>query len=231
MSVPASKTKPDDFSGVGLLASIMISLFVLPFFEDYAAGRSILVCGYSLLLIVSAISVRSNFRLALISLLVIALPAGLASLLIEWESLFVGFCFGGSAILWYAGVKIVTSVLVARTIGFDSIMKAVSSYLLFGLAWALTYWAVCTINEQAFSAPAMLTTPGLDAQALDFSTLIYYSFVTMSTLGYGDIIPTHAVTRTLAWMQSVTGQFYVAVAIAWLVSSLPKANEIHPDDE
>ncbi|MEM1069384.1 MAG: potassium channel family protein [Planctomycetota bacterium] len=65
---------------------------------------------------------------------------------------------------------------------------------------------------------------------VQFSTLIYYSFVTMSTLGYGDIIPNGRVTRTLAWMQSVTGQFYVAVAIAWLVSSLPKAQDMNGHD-
>ena len=56
----------------------------------------------------------------------------------------------------------------------------------------------------------------------DESEFIYFSFVTMATLGYGDITPLGRVPRTLAWIQSVTGQFYVAVVIAWLVSALPR---------
>lgn len=230
MAKPDQRQSKREFSGIGLLTSIMISLLVLPFLEDREVGRPVLVCGYSLLLLISVISVKTNFRLILISMLVVALPAGLASLLVQQESLFVAFCLAGSGILWYAGIKIVISTLAARAIEFDSIMKAVSSYLLFGLGWALTYWAVCTVDDSAFYSSVLASDPDVRQEGIDFSTLIYYSFVTMSTLGYGDIVPNGAVTRTLAWMQSVTGQFYVAVAIAWLVSSLPRVHELHPDD-
>ena len=53
-----------------------------------------------------------------------------------------------------------------------------------------------------------------------FSEMIYFSFVTMSTLGYGDIHPRTPGARTLAWMQSVLGQFYLAVLVAWIVNSI-----------
>jgi hypothetical protein len=50
--------------------------------------------------------------------------------------------------------------------------------------------------------------------------LTYYSFVTLTTVGYGDINPVSPATRTLAWMEAVTGQFYLAVIVAGLVSLL-----------
>ncbi|MEM8668531.1 MAG: ion channel [Planctomycetota bacterium] len=218
------------YSGVGLLLSIMISLFVLPFFEGMRAGRTMFVLGYSLLLVLAAISTRTNFRLIAVSLLIVAIPAGVGSLLIEWKALLVVFCLVGSTVFWYAGIKIVLDVVRSRSIEFDSILRAVTSYLLFGLGWSLTYWAMCIIDPQSFLAPNLDSELNGRENDVQFSTLIYYSFVTMSTLGYGDIIPNGRVTRTLAWMQSVTGQFYVAVAIAWLVSSLPKAQDMNGHD-
>ena len=55
-------------------------------------------------------------------------------------------------------------------------------------------------------------------EVAEFSQFVYFSFVTMSTLGYGDITPQNSVAKTLTWMQSVTGQFYIAVLVAWMVS-------------
>ena len=48
--------------------------------------------------------------------------------------------------------------------------------------------------------------------------MTYYSFVTLTTVGYGDISPVSPATRTLAWVEAITGQFYLAVIVAGLVS-------------
>ena len=53
-----------------------------------------------------------------------------------------------------------------------------------------------------------------------YSDMVYFSFVTMSTLGYGDIRPQTPAAKTLAWMQAVLGQFYLAVLVAWIVNSI-----------
>ena len=52
---------------------------------------------------------------------------------------------------------------------------------------------------------------------MTFSSTVYYSFVTMTTLGYGDIVPVSPAARTLAYMEAAMGQIYVAVLIARLV--------------
>ena len=64
--------------------------------------------------------------------------------------------------------------------------------------------------------------PGVRMQVTSFSQMVYFSFVTMSTLGYGDITPRSPVAQTFAWMQSVAGQFYIAVLVAWMVSEIPR---------
>jgi hypothetical protein len=53
---------------------------------------------------------------------------------------------------------------------------------------------------------------------LDHPVLTYYSFITLTTVGYGDVTPVSAAARTLSWMEAIAGQFYVAVIVAGLVS-------------
>ena len=119
---------------------------------------------------------------------------------------------------------IVFRVVRTPTVTFDSVFGAICSYLLFGLAWALSYAAIYTLLPEAFSIPEKPSF-GADTGSNQFgaiSQFIYHSFVTMTTLGYGDITPRDPVTRAVTWMQAVVGQFYVAVVIAWLVSALPR---------
>jgi hypothetical protein len=54
-----------------------------------------------------------------------------------------------------------------------------------------------------------------------FSQMVYFSFVCMSTLGFGDISPTTEVAETLTWLQSVVGEFYLAILVARLVGAIP----------
>ncbi|TFG66017.1 MAG: two pore domain potassium channel family protein, partial [Nitrospirales bacterium] len=61
-----------------------------------------------------------------------------------------------------------------------------------------------------------LTSSDIGAQLPE---LMYYSFVTITTLGYGDIIPVKPLVRTVAYLEAIVGQFYVAVLVAWLVGS------------
>jgi hypothetical protein len=163
---------------------------------------------------------RSQLRFLALVLPVLALPTAWATLFVDSKPLFVAHCLLGSVFFWLAGGAVVYVAIRRHTVTFDTVFGAICAYLLFGLAWALSYWAVFVISPQAFFFPMAGQDAGV--RITEFSDFVYYSFVTMSTLGYGDITPLHRVTRTLSWMQSITGQFYVAVVIAWLVSALPR---------
>jgi hypothetical protein len=118
-----------------------------------------------------------------------------------------------------ASVLIVRALFGARTLTFDSILGAVCGYLFLGLAWAVVYALIEGFRPGSFEISRKLVTGGEPARPLPH-VLTYFSFVTLTTVGYGDISPVSPATRTLAWMEAVTGQFYLAVIVAGLVSVL-----------
>ena len=205
-----------------LVVSLFFSLLILPLLEGLRVGRTLSVLGLTATFLLSAIATQARVRVLSMALMVVALPAAWATLFVDWTSIFVAHCLLGSLFFWMAGGVILASTLRTRTVTVDSVYRAISAYLLFGLAWALTYWAIFTISPDAFSLPARNGDAVTIATSNDFSQFVYYSFVTMATLGYGDMTPLARTTRTLSWVQTVTGQFYVAIVIAWLVSYLPR---------
>jgi len=120
------------------------------------------------------------------------------------------FLFGAAAL-------IVKSLFHNRSINFDSILGAVCGYLFLGLAWAVLYSIIESFHPGSFQISPSLVTEGDPARPLPH-VLTYYSFVTLTTVGYGDISPVSSATRTLAWIEAITGQFYLAVIVAGLVS-------------
>jgi hypothetical protein len=121
--------------------------------------------------------------------------------------------------LFGASVLIVKSLFSARTLTLDSILGAVCGYLFLGLGWAVLYAMIEGFRPGSFEISPKLVTGGEPAHPLPH-VLTYYSFVTLTTVGYGDISPVSPATRTLAWMEAITGQFYLAVIVAGLVSVL-----------
>lgn len=90
------------------------------------------------------------------------------------------------------------------------IQGAIAVYLLFGGAWAHAYHLVAMLQPGSFNSAA--------GPLLDTSDWIYYSFVTLSTVGYGDITAVHPIARLLSVGEALTGQLYLAVLIARLVA-------------
>jgi hypothetical protein len=115
-----------------------------------------------------------------------------------------------------AGV-IVKSLFSSRLLSFDSILGAVCGYLYLGLGWAVLNSMMESFQPGSFEVNRSLMASG-EPGRLSPQVLTYYSFVTLTTVGYGDITPISPATRTFAWMEAVTGQFYLAVIVAALVS-------------
>lgn len=205
------------------MVSLLVSLLILPLFEGLRPGRTILLVGLSITFLTTIFSAKKGFRFGVLVFVLIAIPASWATLLIQSKPVFIAHCIVGCFFFWYVGAATVSSALERHYLAVDSIFRAISAYLMFGLAWALAYWAIDVQWDDSF--PTISSDAQFNPESTEpvkFSEFIYYSFVTMSTLGYGDITPEGRVTRTMSWIQSVTGQFYVAVVIAWLVNALPR---------
>ncbi len=125
-----------------------------------------------------------------------------------------------SAFLTLTLVAILRIVFTTRRVTFETICAALSVYLLLGLVWASIYSILDIVQPESFLVSWEKTD---DPGRMRFGTrhssfAIYYSFVTMSTLGYGDIVPKTPTTRMLAALQAIIGQFYLTVLVARLVA-------------
>jgi hypothetical protein len=94
-------------------------------------------------------------------------------------------------------------------------MGAVAAYLLIGMVWSLAYYLVTLWIPEAFSVQGSFAPGGRESLQ---SQLFYFSFVTLTTLGYGDIVAVHPIVRMLVILEGVIGQLFPAILIARLVS-------------
>jgi voltage-gated potassium channel Kch len=95
------------------------------------------------------------------------------------------------------------------------ITGAIVVYLLFGLMWGFLYQLIALLIPEAFKLPQAMTTYTAD---LSQNSLLYFSFETLTTLGYGDILAVHPVARVLVILEALTGQLFPAILLARLVS-------------
>jgi voltage-gated potassium channel len=99
-------------------------------------------------------------------------------------------------------------LLLSGSIDVNKIIGAICIYLLLGLNWSMFYLFINMAIPGSFHG---LTSPDVGTQLPEF---LYYSFVTMTTLGYGDLTPVRPLARTFAYLAAILGQFYVAVLVA-----------------
>ncbi|MEM9254604.1 MAG: potassium channel family protein [Pseudomonadota bacterium] len=122
------------------------------------------------------------------------------------------------SLVFYTGMAIAAArqVLFTGYIESNTIVGAFAVYLLMGLIWTILYLLALELWPEGFN--------GIQHKDWNdnFGVMTYYSYVTMTTLGYGDISPALPVTRTLAYLQAVAGTFYMAVVVASMVGALRK---------
>jgi voltage-gated potassium channel len=206
-----------------LLASIVILLLLYPIFEENAVGQWTLISLTMLLLIVGVYAVADT-RLKLAAALVLAV----IPIVTGWLSLVsplndVALVYNSSTLLFFVFVTIMVliSVLKSAIIQRDTIYGGICVYLLIGLTYGMGFFLIDTILPGSFypypidSINRMMT----------LSDHFYYSFYTLTTLGYGDVVPLTAAARTIAMFCVVSGVLYLAVLIAWLVGGLTTREE------
>lgn len=103
------------------------------------------------------------------------------------------------------------ALFTGEQIDLNMIMGSICVYILVGICWSIFYFFESIIHPGAFN--------GIDVEIgkSRFTDLLYYSYVTLSTLGYGDITPVTPIARTLAFLEALFGQFYIAILVASFV--------------
>jgi hypothetical protein len=118
--------------------------------------------------------------------------------------------------LGFTVIALVRSVVTARAVNWETISAALAGYLIIGVAWTDIY---CVLE---LTSPGSFTVPSSSADQLNDATeqqaiLEYFSFVTLATLGYGDVTPASRPARSLACLEAICGQLYLAVLVASLI--------------
>jgi len=234
-----TKARPDEAAGrVGprwgisetnllvLLISLFLSLMVTPVLEHYFAHRALVYASVSLVLISGVFMNRKRHWLFVPSIVFVILTVSVtwSSLVIAHSAMFVVSCILEAIVYGAFAVLLLIDILRRHLATVASVFGAICVYLLVGLAFAQLYWASERMDGESLSYAhpiQVAAEPDSDAAA-PYSQMVYFSFVTMSTLGYGDIHPITPLAQTLAWMQSVIGQFYLAALVAWLISAIPR---------
>ncbi len=114
--------------------------------------------------------------------------------------------------LFVAGV-IITHVLGHEEVVTDTLFGAACAYLLLGLVWMVAYTLLERVHPGSFHFNSVDAASGIPS-IFDF---LYYSFVTLTTLGFGDVTPLTARARSLTMLQAIVGVLFVALLIARLV--------------
>lgn len=112
-------------------------------------------------------------------------------------------------------VNFIIQIAKSREVNIRLILEAINGYLLLAIVFAMLVAIIMKSDPQAFNF--VLVGEGGEALAIGFEDYMYYSLVTITTLGYGDIAPQIPVAKSLAALMAVCGQFYVAILVAMIV--------------
>ena len=204
-----------------LTVVVLVLLLVNAIFPHALLVRSLLALMFlnTLFVTVSAVGHGPKVSRALVGVWVIGTSC------VAWGEFHVGGGFdrlavflGQSAYLILIIIGIVATfryVITTQRASLDTIFAAMVAYLLIGVGFTMLYTMLLGLDPQAFN---VADRPGFDDRAVLPSPLVYFSFVTIATLGYGDITPQLPLPQILAGLEAVIGQFYIAIVIAWLVS-------------
>jgi len=201
-----------DDKGLSIFSALLlIVIFVIPPLLPPGSGRRLPGdIAYALLLIsgVRALGERKLARRVLMPVAVITFVVNLASWVLTVPEPWVLGTTLLSLLLFL--VVVLGQTLRAGPITFHRIQGAVAAYLLLGILWAHAYALVAHLRPGAFAGPV---SPADGPRAF-----FYLSFVTLTTVGYGDVLPVHPAARSLAMLEAVTGPLYLAILVARLVS-------------
>ena len=196
-----------------LFAALLATIAVGPLLEALDFGRVFMevLLTASLVAAVAPIGVLQKRR-AMLAILGLALA-------LRWYASHSESASGSAvaALLW-CGVAVVAAYgaicysLSSVRIDAEHLCAALSAYLLVGVCWGVIYVAVVRLQPDA-----MLFAGAPLAHGLGMGDAIYFSFVTLATLGYGDLTPATPVMRGLAVFEAIIGQLYLAIMVARLV--------------
>lgn len=208
---------------VVLFAALLVFYIFAPVVQELRENRpgwppvleGILFVGLLTGMIVSIMRARAGLWFAA----GLALPAVALWMLNFWvasEALAILREAFGAAFLIYTIAVVLRYVFHCRHVTYDTVCASLCIYLLLGVLWAQLYAIHEALRPGAFTFSGAAMPPGTSVSEGN-TTFLYYSFVTLTTLGYGDIVPVSPISRMLAGLEAIIGQLFLVVLVSRLV--------------
>ncbi len=201
----------------GLLLFFIILFVVSPIIPDEYTDLFVNI-NFSLFIFVTLFALKVRHSLLILAVTCAMAAITLNSMSIVRHSFYIEL-FGVLSALFF--LSVITVYLFNYVFNVDKVEKdlifgSVCVYLLLGVCWALLYSLVDLVWPGSFTGILQNEL----AQGEKFQFFLYYSFVTQTTLGYGDIAPLHPMAANLAAIQSIMGVFYLATLVSGLIANL-----------
>ena len=205
-----------------LLLSILLLLVVQPLFSGHRFAEMVVSVTMSMVLL-SALYTFETSRTFFVIALVVVIPAFASRWVLNFAHIHLAEVIAASTTSLFLMMTVsglIVELFRVKRVTLDTISAAICAYLLMALAWGFIFALIDLEQPGSFSAGLIVKEHGggftpMFAAMHDF---IYYSFVCLTTTGYGDIAPLSQSARLFSVLESVCGQLYLAILIARLVS-------------
>jgi hypothetical protein len=218
------------FSVARFLAALVLLFIGAPFLERFQNGPLIETALATVVMCMGVLAVGARRRTLVVAIILVS-PAVVGNWLHHLPSAHYpleAVLAGRLVFLAFVVARLLVFILRAPKVNSEVLCAGVSIYLLIGLVWTLAYLLVAGEDPKAFA----FSVPQDSSNGMTRFNAFYYSFMTLTTVGYGDITPVSKIARMLAVMESMSGTLFVGVLIARLVSlySAPSPAETPKED-
>jgi hypothetical protein len=210
------------FWGIVLLAVLFFSIFILPALSlDWQLWLSKIT--YTLIFLSAIFSMKKKVKPILIFFVLAIIMDWVSGIFSLWILNTVSRALN---VLFFIIIVmfLIRQVATSPQVNLRVILGSVIGYLLLGLTYSIFVAFIMQQDPGAFNITRSV--PEIAKPVEHFSESIYFSFVTLATLGYGDILPVKPYARSLAIFITVSGQLYVAVIIALLVGKFSSGDSV-----
>jgi len=200
-----------------LLTALLVFLLAVPIaFDLHLLPHGIIrAAGFSALLAIGILGLRNSGRVfrPAFGFVVLGIAMNVLDAVLDESVLFLGSLLLLLAFLLLATFASMKQIAAENVMSANRIIGAICVYLLLGVIWSVFYVLL------EFALPGSFSGFAEQSESTWNPDWIYYSFVTLTSLGYGDLLPLTFSARALSYIETIFGQFYLAILVAGLVSA------------